>query len=334
MIVRKKLTPDEISNPSIRVNPDTDEVEQSPDGGATWMPAPALDPRHADGFRAPPLETADPRCDGAAGMVSLIQSLINISINRLSAGAAATGFLATFLALIPLGGIIADIILGTASALFAIGALALSELFTSEIYDQLLCIFYDNIAEDGQVDSAALAAIRAQITSDIGDGVDTVMQLLLDTVGEVGLSNAGAVYALTGDCETCLNCQEFLDGDDSYSRFTTYPPYSEYDSGNDWVGGDQPVALLGISLAELGFTPVSMHVVVDRSGMSDNIGAFNIFAANDPDTDFTYLYSLTELDNGEELEGTSFTFPEGYSHLWFNAQASGGIVTIKHVQIC
>ena len=47
-IVRKYLTPDEVSPANIRTNPTTGEVEISPDGGTTWNDAPQLDPRHAD----------------------------------------------------------------------------------------------------------------------------------------------------------------------------------------------------------------------------------------------------------------------------------------------
>ena len=71
-LVRKRLSAAELIPPNIRYNPDTDQVQFSPDGGVTWFDTPSADPRHSDVFRYPPLETADPRCDAAANMPSRV----------------------------------------------------------------------------------------------------------------------------------------------------------------------------------------------------------------------------------------------------------------------
>ncbi len=337
MIIRKKLTPDEISNPSLRFNLDDDTVEQSPDNGVTWIPVPELDPRHADGFRAPALESDDVPCDAAAGMQELMRRLVNVSIERLSAAAAATGMLATILALIPLGGILSDIIFGTASALAAVGAVALTEAFTTEVYDQLLCIFLNRDGSDGQIDATSLALIRSDITAQIGGVADTVLQLLLDTVGEIGLSNAGSGYALTGDCATCSSCLNFLGGDGLGDLTLLFS--STYDSGNDWILGANFGATMYASFSYTGTeSMISIDFSIDRQNQSGALGTVDLYAMQgDNFGTLVPLYNVGGITNGGFTTHVDFTMPTGYDQLYFSPGATGSgsqTCTITKVSIC
>lgn len=185
---------------------DSDTVRRSIDGGETYFDTPELDPRHGDGFRYPPNTAEDQKCQAAANMTRYISDLISEVILVVDTAGTAEGLVAILLPfLIELGpfGILIDLVLGLAFILFAAGATAISAAFTSGVYDQLTCIFYCNISADGTVSAAQLAQIQAQIASDIGGLVQTVLDSMFFLMGEVGLSNAGAIGDAPADCSSC-----------------------------------------------------------------------------------------------------------------------------------
>jgi hypothetical protein len=337
MIIRKKLTPDEITPPNIRVNPDTGEVEQTFDGGATWTPAPDLDPRHAAGGRAPALTGGGAACDAAAGMLQATHDAIDATIDGLNAGMIATRILTIVALFLPGVGIIADIILGIAAAAYTIGTIAISSAMTPEVYDQLLCLLLTHVDASGQLDATAYAALRDDVDSTIGGVAAEVIKLMWDGTAEVGLSNAGALLGVTGDCAACATCVYFLGGDglgDLEPVFDT-----TYDSGGDQLLGANFGSTQYCSFVYTGTEAmVSLDVQIDREGQTGALGTLDLFAmAGDNFGDLQPLYNVGGLGNGDGNTHIDFVMPSGYDQLYCSPGATGSgsqTCVIKKVTIC
>jgi len=165
-IVRKLLTPDEISPANTRYNPGTDTVQITPDGGTTWTDIPELDPRHADSSRMPALSVGDAQCDAAARMVAQLQETVNAYVAATSAVAGISAILAIVLILMGgIGGILYILVPLFFEALDVIGASAIAAAFTSDVWDGILCIILDNIDSNGQMSAAQLADIMTDINT-------------------------------------------------------------------------------------------------------------------------------------------------------------------------
>lgn len=333
MIIRKRLTPDEISPPNIRVNPETGEVEQTFDGGATWTPNPDADPRQSPAARAPALTGDNAQCDAAAGMVGATRDAIELTVNSLSVGMGATSLLALLLNFMPGVGIVADIVLAVVAGAYVIGKTAIDVAMTSEVYDELLCILLENIDSDGQMSVTQYSAARDQVDADIGGVAALAIKLMWDGQGEVGLSNAGSLSGETGDCDECgVTCLEFLGGDDGAGDWVFVPvsgfDIGEYDAGNDWfVGTGYPHASpTSYSLAVF-YTPphdfVSASFVWESAGSGSTPALFNVYAMRGDDPgDYILLYTQ-ELDNGENIVNIDVTMPSGYDQFYIDGQANG-----------
>lgn len=324
MIIRKKLTSDEITPPNIRVNPETGEVEQTFDGGTTWTPAPDLDPRHAAGARAPALTGGGAACDAAAGMLQATHDAIDATIDGLNAGMIATRILTIVALFLPGVGIIADIILGIAAAAYEIGTIAISSAMTPEVYDLLLCILLSHVDASGQLDATAYAALRDDVDSSIGGVAAEVIKLMWDGTAEVGLSNAGALLGVTGDCTTC-SCAQYLDG----AGLGAIDPQfgTTYDSGSDSLIGHDEGTFYGSEfvLAIPVAAPVSMDLDGIWSGQSGNIGTWNLYAKHAGTfAGLSLLHDVTNIANGTAHIHAVFTFPSGYDEFYVNSQANGG----------
>jgi len=209
-IVRKLLTPDEISNPNQRYNADCDCIQTSYDGGATWTATPDADPRHFPGFLFSPLVADDPQCLAAGNMTDRIKTILDIIIVSSTIFECATGLINVLLVLLPGAGILIDLVLAAAEALFTLGLAAVDSSLTSDVYDQLLCIIYFEIDASGQCSADAYNSIRSHVDSQIGGTAAIAIDYALDQLGEVGLSNAGTLGESTRDCSGCVDTWCYL----------------------------------------------------------------------------------------------------------------------------
>lgn len=208
-IVRKKLTPNEVTPPNTRYNSDCDCIQTTPDGGTTWNDgATASDPRYGDMYRKPVRTGGDPQCDAAENMREALKKNIDDILLATNVGAIGSVMMVDLLLLTAAAGFLAGLAVIIAGAILDLTLTAVDAAFTDAVYDQLFCIFYANISGDGSVDATQLDAIKAQVSSDIGGIVSTVFNLYMSLWGEVNLSNAGAVGGAAGDCTVCTpdNC--------------------------------------------------------------------------------------------------------------------------------
>ncbi len=243
-IVRKLLTASEITPASLRYNSDCDCVQQTPDGGTTWIDVPELDPRRGAGYRMPPNASADPQCNSAANMVAYLQSLIAADLAATNVVSLVSLWFEILLLVFPIG-ILADLLLIVAGAIATIGSTAIETAFTPEVYDALLCTFDCNIGADGQMSDAQLAAIYVDVAANYDATVQAVFGAHSSTVGAVGWSNAGAIGAITDadcsscECSTCNALYDFTLGDELgwYVAPTSYTGVGEHGSwtGTGWI---------------------------------------------------------------------------------------------------
>lgn len=202
-VIRKRLYEDEGLPDNIRYSEDCDCVEYRI--GDEWVEREEFDPRYGVGFRAPPLDTSDPKCDAAAGMVFLIEETVNATLAAASIIDLANTLFALIVILNPGFGILVKIFVAIAEALFALGTAALTLSFDSEAYELLTCIFYDEIGEDGQMSQTQLEVINTRVCAEMDVTVCAVIGLVLNNYGPVGMSNAGTLLEQTGDCEDCVD---------------------------------------------------------------------------------------------------------------------------------
>lgn len=195
-----------------RINPGTDVYEISDDGGATWEEHPELDPRNGDWNRFPPRSDED-RCNAAASMVRFCSDWVDQSITQISLAVSVAGILIMILGFLAA---IAGLPFATpfmtefALGLIGLGATAIDNAFTSVVYDELLCIFYCNIDENGQMSAAQFDAIISKISATFEGDVVFALTGIMQLTGPVGMSNAGAIGADTDDCSGC-ECVECAD---------------------------------------------------------------------------------------------------------------------------
>jgi len=81
---------------------------------------------------------------------------------------------------------------------------------TSDVYDQLLCIFQDNVESDGTLTADGFSQIYSDVGAQLEATAAGFVQRIVDLIGYVGLSNAGASGSATGDCTACATwCYRF-----------------------------------------------------------------------------------------------------------------------------
>lgn len=192
-VVRKRLSEREGAPPDTRYNPDCDCVETSVDGGMTWTQNDGADPRKNPAYQQPPNTAPDVRCAAAAGMVEDVRRVVNAGI----AGVGTVGVGAILLTIVVIPFFWAYLLITLiASLLLLIGSSALAAAFTTEVYDGLLCMFYDNIDTDGRIDESGFAAVQSAAAGEWSSAaIDGALAIVLQLHGIVGLNNAGVVYA-------------------------------------------------------------------------------------------------------------------------------------------
>lgn len=232
MIIRKRLSADEVSNPRLRYNATTDEMESTPDGGTTWNPAPGEDPRHADSFRLPPLSGPDAACDAAARITAELQEALAILLQDAAAAVVVTNILGVLLLLTgPIGWAI-DLAFAVLGTIAAIGTVAIAAAFTSTVWDEIECIIYCHIGSDGQMSQAQADEIYAEIFANYSGTISGTYLQLNRLFGEVNFSNAGVERTETGDCDECA-CEWI-----AYQDYTVAPgDFVPGESGVDWIEG-------------------------------------------------------------------------------------------------
>lgn len=201
-----------------RYDEDTDTVQTSADGGATWVDNPGVDPRHS--LTQPLLETSDPRCDAAARMTAYVQELIDQMLDGLESAQTAGWFINIVLLSLPLVGVFIDIfwvvIYGFVTILINLGHDDIDDSFTSTFYTHLEGYFYCALMGTGELTAAGLAQVIAKIAANEDETCQNVFGALVGFVGEGGFNAIASTRTETGSCGSLPNCtwsHDLLPGD-------------------------------------------------------------------------------------------------------------------------
>lgn len=237
-VIRKRLYQGEGLPPNTRWD-ETCECVQTTFDGDTWVDTPGADPRNNPGLLAPANTESDPRCAAAAGMREKLEQIINAVFTASALIDMANAILAIVVITVPGFGLLFRVIFLVCEALVAIGIAALQVEFTEEAFDELECIFFEEISEDGLVTQAQFEAINTRICAEMSVTICAAMGLILNMWGVVGLSNGGALFAdPDANCDDCDDtwCYtfDFSEGNGGWSG-TTYAPLGATYSGGVWT---------------------------------------------------------------------------------------------------
>jgi len=298
-VIRKRLFEQEGLPFNVRWSDDCDCVQSFFNG--EWVDNPTADPRYNPGNLAPPNPGIDPRCLAAAGMMEKTRAIMDAFFLAQSLIEAANAVLALITVTLPGVGLIWRVVIAVIEALIAVGSAALFAAFTEDAYEQLQCIFYDEIGDDGQMTADQLSTINTRICDEMSSVVCAAMGLILNMQGFVGMSNAGAFYDGEADCSECpiYWCYDYnmLTSDGDFEPRLSPPDWGGvWTSGTGWhnpsatslnIGKQLPndvhVTRLGFSSTAYGATAVACYENADYTGVqyfrvnSNDSGDINVF---------------------------------------------------------
>lgn len=237
--------------PQYRYN-DQGRLEKSTDGGQTWNPADAEDPRFNSPIFPPlPPDTPDAtRCRAAENAKIAIHDMVDQFIAEGATWAGIAGATAALLALlfvfITLGAATPAVV-GLAAAILSAGVTAIDAAFTPAVYTTLRCILYCACKDDGSWDAAAWEQVKSEINAQFTGVVHSILSKQIDALGPAGLTNAGRTD-ISGpvSCNDCTDCpQEWcytFDFTASDGGWAAYGAGASYAAGTGWrtvagVGG-------------------------------------------------------------------------------------------------
>lgn len=202
-LIRKRLSEREGSPPDTRYDEGCNCVQTSTDGGLTWNENVGADPRVNPAYNMPPNTYDDPQCAAAWGMAAAFKQFVDDGIAGTTAIGIANSVFALILVFIPVGWFFA-LIWAIAEAVLTIGSAALIAAFTEGRWDEIRCLFYCRLDEDGRLDPTSIDALQSDIY-DLGDlTINAMWDLFRGAAGYVGMNNAGVVLANPdGDCTEC-----------------------------------------------------------------------------------------------------------------------------------
>jgi len=210
-VIRKRLWEQEVTGDIVRWNIVEGYFETYDPASDTWHENPEADPRMNPMYRLPVRTTGDVVCDCAANMRAALEDMIDqffIAVEVIQIANAILGIIAVFQ---PGFGLLAAIIIAAVELIIEIGIAQVLFDFTEEAWDEIQCLLYNNLEEDGTITPAGMSEVISQSGSiDPGSVIEPVLSILFGILGEVGLSNAGAAGDEIGDCSECgVWCYEY-----------------------------------------------------------------------------------------------------------------------------
>lgn len=236
-----------------RVNPITGKIEYSYDGGQTWEEAPnSDDPRFSSPVYAPPEDLpapgSDRRCIQAGNFVQFCKQQTDAFIADSGSWLALTGLVIAFLALLTVLGAISlgtltPVILPLMAAIWSLGNSGFNAVMNQAAYDDLLCVLYCHIPEDGIITEAVWQQIKGAIKEEIPGTPGLYFYMYVLSCGPVGVQNMMYIPSPSSppNCEACDACDpewcyefNFLITDGTFVNVSG-SNYGNWSSGQGWV---------------------------------------------------------------------------------------------------
>lgn len=270
-------------------------LEVSYDGGLTWEPDPE-DERLTAPALPPPVTSGESatKCDAATnGLEHLKDYVAAVSEQLAVAGVATTiaGAIATFICVSVL--LIAPetfpaiypLLVAAATAAFSVGQSAFDAAFTNTVWDDMLCILYCHIEDDGHFTEGGFSAVLADIPVKITDSIANYqLREIIKGMGIEGLNNICSYgNAALSDCSACdCACSNNFTAAQGTPLETPY--YEGYTSYQSVFNGE--VNAIVITTAAESVCCQVLDVKFDLVGETGN--AFNPFAIYPWDCDVSW----------------------------------------------
>jgi len=182
-------------------------LQQSSDGGVTWIDAPEQDPRNSSPTY-PPVSgesSDDKKCIAATGMTMLIKEGIGDQLTdemgRYTLLQLIQDWVGTILQTSNPFQALVNIVV---NQIFALLISAVRAALTEGVYDQLTCIFFCNMEDDLSFTEGEWEAVRSAVLSEITGIAGVFLEHLVFLLGKIGLTNLARSQAATeGDCSEC-----------------------------------------------------------------------------------------------------------------------------------
>lgn len=205
-----------------RTNPDTGYPEISTDDGVTWVSDP--ESIYNKAVVIAPIDAMDTevmRCEAANNVVENMKDLQQKYSAHIGQINNLTDFIATLLAdavallltgivgaaLLPFITVLIPKIIGVARDIFNTTQEDYDALFTTDVWNDTLCIVYCLTPDDGEYTEQEWSAIRNQLLGKLGSGTNTAganLESMVNVWGVEGLKNASRLGSGgEGNCDDC-----------------------------------------------------------------------------------------------------------------------------------
>lgn len=186
-------------------------LQQSEDGGTTWVDVPEKDTRNnSPRFPQPPDEEGvDEKCVAANSAATLIKEQVGDQLTddmtRYTLGQLITDWVKT---LINSSNPLLALLTVISNQIFALVIATLRPALTDDVYHKLQCALYNNMADDISFSDGGWSAARSDILTNITGIAGVFLEHLIFLIGVGGLTNlvrAGAGSS-SADCSDCVEC--------------------------------------------------------------------------------------------------------------------------------
>jgi len=248
-------------------------LQKSTDGGTTWEDAPEDDPRNSSPL-FPPVAgdpSPDKKCIAANSVKTLIKEQVGDQLtddmSRYTLGQVISDWVNTLLqSSNPFDAIIQIV----TNQILALVIATLRPALTDDVYNELECCVYCNMAEDLSFDDDQWAAVRTCITTNISGIAGVFLEHLIYLIGKVGLTNlARSQAAIDGDCSACCpSCADLWDVYDGTHGTITSRDADQITIDAGFIGASYYVIISTMS-ADVCCIPVGYDILsgtVDQTG--------------------------------------------------------------------
>ncbi len=198
-------------------DPATGEMQVTRDG-TTYTPAQdeGLDPRYTAPSYPPlvPVEGEDIKCRAASNVIADMKDKVEEIADQLETGLDIVA-LVTELATIVLASLVAPealpifvpIFIALGQAILSVAKTAYLDAFTNEVYDDLLCILFDDVGSDGTYSESNFLSILTDIDSKFTGNIALTFSSTIKGWGVNLLNNKARIGAAAlEDCAACDEC--------------------------------------------------------------------------------------------------------------------------------